>query len=107
MRYPILPTGFLWALLITAGACRQPAAVEEPVTPPDAVIVDGTVRFIAIEGGCWAISVGAQTQYEARGLPDAFKRSGLAVRAAVREPAQWGSYCMIGPVVDVLWIRAR
>lgn len=106
MLYRIIPAAALFLALTAGAACRQPAAtIEEPVTPPDATVVDGTVTFLDVEGGCWAIKVGAQTQYEPRGLPEAFKRDGLRVRAAIRKPSQWGSFCMIGPVVDLLWIR--
>jgi hypothetical protein len=40
-------------------------------------------------------------------LADDFRRDGLPVRAAIKRRRDRGSFCMIGPVVEVLWIRRR
>jgi hypothetical protein len=95
----------LAALLATPIACRDVA--DPPISDPDAFTVNATVVFVDVEGGCWALDTDASTRFEPDSLPDEFKRSGLRVHATLKLQREWGSYCLVGPVVEVLWIRLR
>ena len=66
----------------------------------------GTVRFNPVEGGCWVIRTELLAGLEAPLLPNAFKIDGLRVRIAAR-PAQFGSFCMVGTLVELDSIRVE
>ena len=92
-----------------AFACSQPLGPLQswsggPALDLDqAVNTNGTIRFVAIEGGCWAIRT-PQGDYEPANLPQNFRINGLAVHATLRG-TQAGSFCMIAPVVSLDSIR--
>lgn len=76
-------------------------------TPPGSFRVDGTVRFIPVEGGCWALRVNDAVQYEPLGLPVAFRIDGLEVRALLKLRDDLASICMVGRIAEVLDIEKR
>ena len=76
-------------------------------TPPGSFRVTGTVRFIPVEGGCWALRVSESLQYEPLGLPVAFRVDGLEVRALLTLRDDLGSICMVGRIAEVLEIERR
>jgi hypothetical protein len=51
--------------------------------------------------------VSDRVQYLPLNLPDQFRQDGLAVRAELQRRDDHGSYCMVGPVVEILSIRER
>jgi hypothetical protein len=73
------------------------------VTTPDLDQV-GTVRFIDVEGGCWAIETDDAT-YEPINLPAELRVDGLdvAFEATVRDDL--ASICMVGQIVELLRIE--
>ncbi len=75
--------------------------------PPGSFRVDGTVRFIPVEGGCWALRVNDVVQYEPLGLPAAFREDGLEVRALLKLRDDLASICMVGRIAEVLDIKRR
>jgi len=75
--------------------------------PAGSFRVDGTIRFIDVEGGCWALRVNESLQYEPFGLPAAYRVDGLQVRARLRLRDDLGSICMIGRIAAVLSIETR
>jgi hypothetical protein len=77
-------------------------------------VIDATVRLAPIEGGCWALvidptegSTVAPGWYQPLALREEFRHEGLRVRAAVRIRSDFQSVCMIGPIVEVVWIQTR
>jgi hypothetical protein len=68
--------------------------------------VDATVRRLDLEGGCWVLQTDS-VSYEPTGLPPEFRQDGLAVQAGLDLRSDLGSFCMVGPIVDVDWIRRR
>ena len=74
---------------------------------PQRFTLDATVRFVNIEGGCWALVAGDATRFEPVGLPDDYKIDGLRVRATLRHRPDMASFCMIAPLAEVLSIRRR
>ena len=97
-------------LVVMVLACSQPLGPLQswkggPALDLDQVLTtNGTIRFVAIEGGCWAIRT-PQGDYEPSNLPRNYRINGLAVHATLRG-TQTGSFCMIAPVVSLDSIRA-
>jgi hypothetical protein len=68
-----------------------------------AVSTNATVRFVAIEGGCWAMQT-PNGDYEPFNLPERYRVNGLRVHVVLRG-ARVGSFCMIAPGVSLDSIR--
>lgn len=69
--------------------------------------VAGTVRFIDVEGGCWAIELAAERVHALR-IPDEFKAHGLKVYVQLEDmPADTITTCQIGAPKIVAAIRSR
>ena len=81
-------------------------ASPEPLGAFTALPVNASVRFLNLEGGCWTIAV-AEQHYLPLNLPADYKRDGLEVRVEFRQRDDYGSICMVGPVVEILAIQAR
>ncbi len=93
-------------LLLAAGmSCRSPA--DPPISNPDAFFVNGTIQFVGVEGGCWSLRSDEGTRYEPYPLTEEYRVDGLKIRAALKIDRSGGSVCMIGTIVEVLWIRKR
>lgn len=65
----------------------------------------GTVQYLDIEGGHYVITDAAGTNFNPVELPEAFRRSGLAVDVDARRRDDVMSINMTGPQVEVLRIR--
>ena len=99
--------GRLSVLLMAAMvlACSKPLGPLQswrggPVLDVNQVVsTNATVRFVAIEGGCWAIQT-PNGDYEPADLPERYRVNGLRVHVVLRG-ARMGSFCMIAPVVTV------
>ncbi|MEK6611852.1 MAG: hypothetical protein AABZ29_03600 [Gemmatimonadota bacterium] len=65
----------------------------------------GTVRFVAVEGGCWVIEANPLTAYLPTNLPSGLKTDRLRVRYAARPSKYDGDFCMVGTLVDLDSIR--
>ena len=68
--------------------------------------VAATVRFLNVEGGCWALDIGDR-RLEPINLDNSYKVDGLPVIATVRAENDKVSICMIGQIVSVLDIHKR
>ncbi len=84
-------------LLLATGSCNG---------EDDTITVVGSVEFIQIEGGCWAILDVDQTRYEPINLPEEFRKDGLAVRAVLVPREDLVSTCQIGEIVEILTIES-
>ncbi len=87
------------ALAWSAGACQM---LED-----GSFTIDGTVQFVAVEGGCWRIHGVDSTPYEPTNLPSGFREDGLAVRATLAPRDDLASICQVGRIVDVRAIERR
>ena len=93
------------AFVMALAACSTP---EDPmIMDPEAFVTNATVEFLSLEGGCWALRLDERTRYQPINLQERYRIDGLAVRAAVKFRRDMGSYCMIGEMVEILWIRER
>lgn len=97
-----------WHWALAAGSLLATACASS-VTAPDGVrIINATVRFIDVEGGCWALETStAARRYEPVTLPATFRLDGLPVRAAIRPRENMGSFCMVGEIVEIISIAVR
>ena len=90
-------------------ACTKPLGPLQPwgggpvLDVNQVVSTNATVRFVAIEGGCWAIQT-PNGDYEPADLPERYRVNGLRVHVVLRG-ARMGSFCMIAPVVTVDSVR--
>lgn len=100
----------LVAVLVVGSAVACGSDEVAPSGPPLAAtqVVAGqaTVRFVNLEGGCWALETSAG-KYEPIGLPVQFRKDGLAVYAVVRGAPQAVTVCMMAPLVTLDTIRAQ
>lgn len=100
------------AVAIVLTACSGPtlpstSADCSAFTPssPDIVCVTGTVRYVGLEGGFWAVRGDNDTTYDPRdGLPANFRQEGLRVRVEARI-TDLSSVHMVGPIVEILDIE--
>lgn len=106
VRAPLALFAAAIAISCEANQFLSPGRVG-PALPTDQVLAtDATVRYVAIEGGCWTL-VTPQGNYEPIGLASQFRVDGLAVYAVVRGAPTAVSACMIAPPVRVDSIRTR
>jgi hypothetical protein len=63
----------------------------------------GTIRFISIEGGCWALDTSDGRRFELRSdqVPENLRRDGNRVAVIGLERDDWVSVCQVGNMLDV------
>jgi len=94
------------SLAMASGMLGCASQEEAPPAPEDAAfVIEGNVRFIDVEGGCWGIGTDSTTYEPVGGIPDGFRQDQLAVRATVRG-VEGASICMIGPLVEIVTIES-
>lgn len=79
---------------------------EPDVTTPSFLFA-GTVQYVDVEGGVFVIRGADGTQYNPINLPESFKVHDMNVEVEVRRRDDLVSIAMVGPLVEVLRIRAR
>jgi hypothetical protein len=103
--------GIAGAIALTAiAACGAPKAPTSPsgvVVTGDVIRGTGTVRFMTLEGGFFAIHGDDGIVYDPMNLPAAFRRDGTRVRFEARIRRDLGGIHMVGPIVEVLSITAN
>lgn len=72
----------------------------------EAAEVEGTVRKVDVEGGCWIIET-AQGRVQPVDLPERFRVDGLAVRVTLRDAPGIMSVCQVGTPKHVAAVTAR
>ena len=83
-------------ILIAIAACTT----DKPGAPAmarsgETAVVEGTVRKIDVEGGCWIIET-AQGRVQLLDLPERFRVDGLSVRVTLRDAPDMSSSCQVG-----------
>ena len=93
--------------LAMAGGMLGCASQQEALPPADdaVFVIEGDVRFIDVEGGCWGLQTDSATYEPVAGFPVGFRQDRLAVRATVRG-VEGASICMIGPLVEIVTIES-
>lgn len=99
----------LWWSIVPDGAggrnVVEPRSALVPLAA-GAFALAGTVRFLDVEGGCWALDTDS-VRYEPLGLPPEHRVDGLVVQAVVEPVGDVGSVCMVGRLVRILAIERR
>ena len=102
----------LASLVLAVGLAHFSARAEEVNLPPgwrqhgEVWSLNGTIRYLNIEGGCWAIDIGGRKLQPAE-LPPSFRVDGLQISARVRAENDMTTYCAFGQIVTVLEIKKR
>lgn len=92
-----------FVLLLLPLACGD--SPFEP-TDPNNLVATGTVQFLTLEGGFWAIQADDGLTYEPRPtLTTEFQRNGLRVRFEARIFGDAGGIHVAGPIVEIVQIR--
>ena|SRR5688572_7397190 len=94
-------------LFLAFAAVLATAACDHPVPPAgNAIVSEGVVRFIDLEGGCWLIeSPGERVQ--PIDLPREFRIDGLRVEFSVRDAPDVVTACQLGMPKYLSSIRRR
>ena len=102
--------------LVALASCGGAGARDEAdwVTPNPAaeaggtdVHITGIVRHEVLEGGFYAIRGDDSVTYDPTNLPPEFQKDGLRVEAEARRRDDVSGIHMVGPIVDLVRIRAR
>lgn len=97
-------TVFIAVVMFIAG-CSSPTA---PVVPAGAIQINGSVRYITLEGGFWAVRGDDGVTYDPmNGLSPEYQRENLRVTLVAKVRNDMGGTHMVGPIVEVLSIKTR
>jgi hypothetical protein len=103
--------GFMIGLIGMSGCASGSGDAWTQVAPSAAGIellqISGTVERLDLEGGVWVIRDEAGTRFNPVQLPDAFRSAGLRVEVEARRRDDLFSVGMVGPIIEVIRIRAR
>jgi hypothetical protein len=80
---------------------------EKGSSPTDTVEIIGTLIYVNLEGGFFAIQGDDGNKYNPINLPDAFKKDGMKVKALVRPQPDAMSLHMFGLIIEIIDISAR
>ncbi len=95
----------LVSALFFVTSCASPTA---PMVPSGAIRVNGTVQYVLLEGGFWAIRGEDGVTYDPmNGLDAQFRRDNLPVTLVAKVRNDMGGIHMVGPIVEVISIQAR
>lgn len=87
--------------LVVLAACASGAG-----NATDTFEVAGTIRYVELEGGVYAIEGKDGTRYQPLSLPEPFKRDGIKVRATLKRRDDVMGIYQIGPIVEVVRMAA-
>jgi hypothetical protein len=90
-------------LLLTAAAC-PPTGTDVPGDVDrdgDVLTGTGTVRWISLEGGFYAIRGDDNVTYDPINLPAELREDAVRVRFQVRVRNDLVGYHMVGPIVEI------
>jgi hypothetical protein len=100
--------------ILTVAAMAACGGSKMPTSPTGTVVVTGdvargtgTVQFLRVEEGFFAIRGDDGVTYDPTNLPTGFQRDGLRVRFEARIRHDLGGTHMVGPIVDVISITAN
>lgn len=88
------PNGADWDVLM-------PAADSAATTR-----IEGSVAYMELEGGLYVLRTDDGTNYDPTNLPETYRTDGTAVEADVVVREDMASIGMVGPIVDIVRIRA-
>ena len=87
------------AFLVTILACVSCDTSTEYIE------IEGTVRYIDLEGGFWGITVDDGRKFDPLNLPEKFKKDGLRVNVKLRPRDEMAGLHMWGQIVEIIQIE--
>ena len=81
--------------------------VEQHESSPETFPITGTVTYVAIEGGFFAITGDDGKTYDPLNLPDSLKIDGLKIQCTAREKEDVVGFHMYGIMIEILDITVR
>jgi hypothetical protein len=93
-------------LLVLVGLVFGCSPLTDPPLTDPAARGGRNFSYSDLEGGCWGLRLDGGGAYQAT-IPDAFRHDGLQVRAGVKFRDDLVSYCQMGRILEVLWMRRR
>jgi len=94
------------ALPVVLGGCSGTAPTD-PLRSSSHAVVNATVQYLGLEGGCWTLAVAPRSRYLPLNLPDQFRKDGFQVHAELVRRDDYASVCVVGPVVEIVSIQPR
>lgn len=88
-------------------AANEPSGQEQPISDAEHAWINGTVKYIEVEGGFYGIITQDGTQLDPVNLPEEFQEDGLEVKFLMKEAEEQLSFHMWGELVDIVKIRRR
>lgn len=88
------PNGADWDVLMPAAGSAATTRIE------------GSVAYMELEGGLYVLRTDDGTNYDPTNLPETYRTDGTAVEADVVVREDMASIGMVGPIVDIVRIRA-
>jgi len=88
-------------LLLVGAGCDSLDDTEGTVT------IEGTVRYVQLEGGFWAIEGTDGRTYDPVNLPEKFQHDGMRVRVQAVIRDDLGGIHMVGPIIEIRAIEER
>ena len=85
-------------------ACA-PAQKQRPPQEAEVIEISGTVQYISLEGGFYAIRGGDGKTYDPINLPDEYQHDGMRVQVKARTRDNVVSVHMAGPIIEILAIE--
>jgi hypothetical protein len=104
-RLTAIVVGAFLALALISGSVYW-VGQRDPVLPKEGVTLSATVKFVALEGGCWMLDT-KHGVFLVSGLPKEFKVNGLKVTARVQLATSQAHYCPKGRGIVVVSSVAR
>ncbi len=98
--------------LLAASACGPARnGTEWDVLMPEAesaetTRISGSVAYVELEGGLYVLRSADGTTYNPNNLPESYRVDGTAVDADVVVRDDIASIAMVGPIIDIVRIRA-
>jgi hypothetical protein len=99
VRVSLLP------LLILAATSNYECQVNT-LTGTGEFRIFGTIRFVSIEGGCWALDGDNGRRYELRTdqVPEQLRRDGTRVTILGVQRDDWTGVCRVGRMLDLMQV---
>ncbi len=94
---------FLTPLLLIS--CHNAESARNQVRDKaDHIIINGTVSYIQLEGGFYAINSTDGKKYDPRNLPQSFQKDGLKVRLQAKTLENAAGFHMYGTIIHIIEI---
>ena len=98
---------FIFSAVLFLIGCQYPAGVDESTSQSSELLSwkQGTIEYVDLEGGFFAIRAAGGKVYDPLNLPEEFKKSGLSVQFKGIERHDLASVHMVGILIEISDIK--